>query len=262
MTDDSRPTPHRILTTPEGASLACRLTPGKSPAVVYLHGLQSDMGGGKARALEDWARRTGRACVMFDQQGHGQSSGLFSEGSIGQWARDTVFVLRTLTSGNNIVVGSSMGGWIMMLTALMAPEQVGALVGIAAAPDFTTAMTRDNPLHAPFLDAEGNYTGPSSGDPDFPPLMLRRAFLEDGNAHAVLTRTPAEINVPVRLLHGLEDETVPWQVALKIQSTVRSPDVVVTLVKDAGHRMNRDSDMALLLREIESLARDLDAPHA
>lgn len=253
MIDIDPHVPHSILTTPEGASLAFHRVEGKTPGVVFLHGLQSDMTGAKALAVEDWCVRQGRAFVRFDQQGHGKSSGTFQDGSIGQWSRDTGYVLKTLTSGPNILVGSSMGGWLMFLSALRHRAWVAGLVGIAAAPDFTKSLTPETPALANSFDAQGNYLGPDPADSSFPRLVLSPAFLKDGNANLVFETLPVAIDVPVRLIHGLQDETVPWETALRIQKALQGGDVTVTLVKDAGHRLSRDQDIDLILRELDTV---------
>lgn len=251
---------HSILTTPEGASLAYHRVEGKTPGVVFLHGLQSDMTGAKALAVEDWCVKHGRAFLRFDQQGHGMSSGRFSDGSIGQWSWDTGYVLKKLTSGPNILVGSSMGGWLMLLSALRHRAHVAALVGIAAAPDFTRALTPRAPAFADSFDEAGNYFGPEPADASFPRLVLSSAFLRDGNANRVFEKLPVAIDLPVRLIQGLLDDTVPWETALQIQKALQGDDVTVTLVKDAGHRLSRDQDIDLILRELDTVVARLDAP--
>ena len=247
MTDPS------FLTTPQGQRIAYDRIGGREPGVVFLHGLRSDRTGTKALALADWARRTGRAFVRFDCSGHGRSSGRFEEGAIGDWFADALAVLNLLTGGPQVLVGSSMGGWLALLLARAVPGRVRGLVGIAAAPDFTedsmwaqateaqrTALLRDG-----FIQGPGDY-----GDE---PYVITRRLIEEGRAHLVL-RSPLSLPFPVRLLHGTADTDVPPAVALRLLDHATSPDIRLTLVKDADHRFSSPACLALIETAISEVS--------
>ena len=241
------------LARPDGAAIAYHRTDGRAPGIVFLGGFRSDMTGTKALFLEDYCRRRGCAYVRFDYFGHGQSSGDFARGTIGRWREDAIAVIDSLTEGRQILVGSSMGGWIMLLAALARPERVAALVGIAAAPDFTTELL-PNRLTADQrreIEETGTVTLPSDYDPAG--YLYTRALIEDGNRHLLL-RSPIPIDVPVRLLHGLADASVPWQLSLRLAERLSSRDVAVTLVKDGDHRLSTERDLARLARILDELA--------
>ena len=240
------------LARPDGAAIAYRRTDGRAPGIVFLGGFRSDMSGTKALFLEDYCRRRGRAYVRFDYFGHGQSSGDFARGTIGRWREDAIAVLDSLTEGPQILVGSSMGGWIMLLAALARPERVAALVGIAAAPDFTAELL-PNRLTAEQrreIEEKGAVTLPSDYDPAG--YLYTRALIEDGNKHLLLG-APIPLDVPVRLLHGLADTSVPWQLSLRLAERLTSQNVEVTLVKDGDHRLSTEPDLARLARILDEL---------
>ncbi|MGE5768241.1 MAG: alpha/beta hydrolase [Bacteroidota bacterium] len=223
------------------------------PGVVFLGGFMSDMSGTKAVALEAWARRRGRAFLRFDYRGHGASSGRFEDGTIGDWAGDAVAALDALTEGPQILVGSSMGGWIMLLAALERPRRVASLVGIAAAPDFTEDLiwARATPEQRRAIETVGYIDNPSSYSGT--PYRITRRLIEKGRDHLLLSR-PIPLTCPVRLIHGLEDLDVPWQTSLRLAAALESTDVEVTLVKGAAHRLSEPADIARLERVIETLS--------
>jgi pimeloyl-ACP methyl ester carboxylesterase len=240
------------LTRPEGATIAyCRLS-GLTPGIVFLGGFRSDMTGTKALYLRDYCRRNGRAYLRFDHFGHGASSGDAADGTIGRWAEDAIAVIDSLTEGPQILVGSSMGGWIMLLAALARRERIHALVGIAAAPDFTEDLLwpRLDPDQRAELMASGVVTLPSEYDPAG--YTYRRELIEEGREHLVL-RGPLALDSPVRLLHGLRDASVPWQTSLRLAECLTSQDVVVTLVKDGDHRLSTPPDLARLAVTLDEL---------
>lgn len=241
-----------ILTRADASTIAYRKFDGISPGVVFLGGFMSDMTGTKAAALDAHCRRTGRAFLRFDYQGHGASSGRFEDGTIGQWADDAIAALDELTEGPQVLVGSSMGGWIMLLTALARPDRVAALVGIAAAPDFTEVLmwNRYPPDVRAILQAEGVYHQPS--DYSDTPYPITLALIEDGRRHLLLER-PIAVHCPVWLLHGMADTEVPWEHAPRIAERLLSRHVTVTLVKDGDHRLARDEDLARLCRMVDQL---------
>jgi pimeloyl-ACP methyl ester carboxylesterase len=203
------------------------------------------MTGTKALFLEDYCRRRGRAFVRFDYFGHGDSSGEAALGTIGRWAADAIAVLDSLTEGRQILIGSSMGGWIMLLAALARTERVHALIGIAAAPDFTEdlLLPRLDAAQQRELREKGAVTLPSPYDPAGYTHHL--GLFEDGKRHLVM-RGPIALDCPVRLLHGMRDDAVPWQRSLALAERLDSRDVTVTLVKDGDHRLSREADLARL----------------
>ncbi len=224
---------------------------GTSPTVVFLPGFRSDMTGDKATSLAAFCARRGIAMLRFDYSGHGASSGDFVDGTIGAWAADALAAIDALTSGPLILVGSSMGGWIALLTALARPDRIAALVGVAAAPDFTQRLMWDAmaPSERATLERDGVLYVPSQyGDP----TPITHALIEDGARHLVLTGS-VPISCPVRLLHGQADPDVPWELALRIAEKVQTADTQVILVKDGDHRLSRPADLALLHQTIAAL---------
>jgi len=247
------------LLTRGDARIAYRHTParrpGQEPGVMFLGGFMSDMTGTKAVALEAWAARQGLAFTRFDYQGHGASGGRFEDGTIGAWAADALAVLDEVTQGPQILVGSSMGGWIMTLAAQRRPERVAGLLGIASAPDFTEDLIWDalDPATRALMQREGAWYRPSQYFPD--PKPVTWTLVEEARAHLLLRGDPVRFTGPVRLLHGMADADVPWQTSLRLAEALASPDVRVTLVKDGDHRLSRDQDIDLLCRTLADLVR-------
>jgi pimeloyl-ACP methyl ester carboxylesterase len=234
-----------------GTELAWICVTGSSPTVVFLPGFRSDMTGDKATSLAAFCAGCGVGMLRFDYSGHGASSGAFTDGTIGAWAADTLAAIDTLTTGQLILVGSSMGGWIALQTALARPDRVAALVGVAAAPDFTQRLMWDSmtPSERSTLQRDGVLHVPSQyGEPT--PITLK--LIQDGAHHLVLTG-PLAIHCPVRLLHGQADPDVPWELALRIAERVESPDTRVILVKDGDHRLSRPQDLDLLCQTVAAL---------
>jgi pimeloyl-ACP methyl ester carboxylesterase len=249
------PAPH-ILITRQGRRIAYRqhrpAQPSPLPGVIFLGGFRSDMTGTKAQHLQAWAEHQGRSFLRFDYSGHGASSGAFEEGAVGDWAEDAAEVLGALTTGPQILVGSSMGGWIALLLARAQPSRVAGLVGIAAAPDFT-----EDSIWAGFSEAEkvemtakGKVARPSEYSEG--PYIFTRRLIEDGRRHLVL-RTPLHLPMPVRLLQGTADADVPQAVALRLLDHATGPDIRLTLVKGADHRFSTPDCLALILRAVEEI---------
>lgn len=241
-----------FLTTPQGRRLAYVRTPGTGPGVVFLGGFKSDMTGTKARFLESWARERGRAFLRFDYSGHGQSGGDFLDGCIGDWAEDARAAIDSLTEGPQVLVGSSMGGWMALLVARTMPQRVAALTGIAAAPDFTEdGMWADfTPDQRAALLAQGQIELPSEYAEE--PYIITRKLIEDGRNHLVL-RAPLALPFPVRLLQGSADTDVPPAVALRLFDHAESPDMRLTLVKGADHRFSEPDTLSLLAATLDDL---------
>jgi pimeloyl-ACP methyl ester carboxylesterase len=241
-----------FLETPQGRRLAYHQRPGSGPCVVFLGGFKSDMTGTKAQYLDDWAAETGRAFLRFDYSGHGQSSGTFEDGAIGDWAEDAGAAIRALTDGKVILVGSSMGGWIALLIARADPEKVAGLVGIAAAPDFTEdSMWADMDDQARGrLVSEGRIELPSDYSDD--PYVITRRLIEDGRDQLVL-RSPLSLPFPVRLLQGTEDADVDMSVALRLLAHAEGADIRLTLVKGADHRFSEPENLRMIRHAIHSV---------
>jgi pimeloyl-ACP methyl ester carboxylesterase len=241
------------LIRPDGERLAWRRVEGRGPAVVWLGGFRSDMAGTKAQALADWALAEGRAYVRFDYLGHGESSGDFErKGTITRWREDALAVLDELTTGEAVLVGSSMGGWIAALVAMAIPARVKALVLVAPAPDFTEKLMAPEipPEGRAALLTDGVWLRPSDyGDP----YPITRTLLEDGARWSILPG-PVPIEAPVRILQGGEDPDVPWRHALELAQGLNGQDVVFTLIKDGDHRLSRLQDIARLIAAVAEVA--------
>lgn len=233
---------------PDGRRIAYRFAQGEGPALVFLPGYMSDMAGSKATALFDWARGRGQACLLMDYSGCGESEGDFADGTLSLW-RDEVLALIAATIGGPVVVlGSSMGGWLMLLVGEALGERLAGLVGIASAPDFTDWGRSE--IEKARLEAGETLLDPNPYGPE--PTPMHPGFFADGQAQLLLGGEIA-IDCPVRLIHGQRDADVPWKTSLELAAALRSDEVQVTLVKDGDHRLSREQDIALLLAQIEPL---------
>ncbi|MBT3359927.1 MAG: alpha/beta hydrolase [Rhodospirillales bacterium] len=241
-----------ILTRADGAAIAYHKTTGKSPGVVFLSGFMSDMTGSKALFVEEQCKARGQAFLRFDYFGHGQSSGAFTDGTIGHWADDAVHVLDELTEGPQILVGSSMGGWIMLLAALARPERVAGLLGIAPAPDFTEDILpkelSDEQMAT--IERDGVVYIYSEYGPD--PTPFTKGLIEDGRENLVLRRK-MPLSMRLRIIHGMEDPDVPWQTSLRICQMIESDDVEIQFVKSGDHRLSEPEDLDRLGRTLASM---------
>jgi len=231
------------------------------PGTVFLGGFRSDMTGIKAGALAAHCRAGGQAFLRFDYFGHGASSGDFRQGSIGRWLADALAVLDQLTKGPQILVGSSMGGWIALLVALARPERVAALIGIAPAPDFTEDLVwnRLGPEERRQLLEQGELLHPSAYEES--PVPFTRRLIEEGRGHLLL-RGPIGIRCPVHLLHGMKDPDVPYETSLRLSRSLSDTEVVVELIEDGDHRLSRDQDLARLMTALDGFTRRLRAPES
>lgn len=238
----------RFHDLPDGRRIAFRFTPGASPTLVFLPGYMSDMAGGKATAVFDWAKVHGRAALLLDYSGCGESSGDFADGTLSRWREEVLALIAAHCPGPVVLVGSSMGGWLMLLCATAIPDRCAGLLGLAAAPDFTDwgrSEADKARLAAGETVFEDNQYGPEP-TPTYP------GFWADGQARRLLT-AEIPIDCPVRLIHGQNDPDVPAEISLRLAERLRSADVQVTLIKDGDHRLSRDTDIALLLRTVAAL---------
>ena len=251
MNSETRP---GTLRRSNGATIAYRTIPGKSPGIVFMTGYRSRMEGAKALALEAYARSTGRAFTRFDYQGHGESEGDFESANLSTWIGDALAVVDEVTSGPLVLAGSSMGAWIMLRVALARPQRVAGLLGIASAPDLTKTLMWDlfdDDLRGKIMAGEVLRFPSGEGDSE---TVITKAIIEDGLQHLVLDG-PIPIRVPVRLLHGLADQTVPWTLSEILLAQLESADASLTLIKDGGHRLSKPHELGLLVQTMDGLCR-------
>ena len=223
------------------------------PGVIFLSGFKSDMSGSKATALAEFCRARGQAFLCFDYFAHGETGGDFAEGTIGRWRDDAIAALDQLSEGPQILVGSSMGGWLMLLTALARRERIHGLVGIAAAPDFTEDLifATLSPAEQAKLQRDGRLEQPSAYSED--PYVITWKLIEEARAHLLL-RDAVPLDCPVRLLQGMADPDVPFAVAMRLMQRLTSTDVQLRLIKDGDHRLSRPQDLKLLFDEVTALS--------
>ena len=233
--------------------LAYHHSPGAGPTIVFLPGYASDMQGSKALALEAWARTNGRAFLRFDYTGCGQSEGAFADQTLTGWRDDVLVMLDQVATGPVVLVGSSMGGWLMLLAAKARPERIAGMIGIAAAPDFTDwGFTADEKT---YLNQYGRLERPNPYGPE--PTLYTRAFWSSGEANRLLF-APIVFDGPVRLLHGDADPDVPWRLSVQLAGLLRSSDVATIVVKDGDHRLSRDGDIRLLIATVQNMLADVE----
>ena len=256
-----------FATSPAGTRIAHRFAPGvvpdtgpdtgpDGPTIIFLPGYLSDMAGAKATAVYDWARARGHSCLCLDYSGCGMSGGDFAEGTLSRWRDEVLALISMLGIGRVVLVGSSMGGWLMLLVALALAEmggneRIAGLIGIAAAPDFTdwgltpaqqAKLAAGQPIHQPNPYGEG-------ATPVYP------GFWADAQARLLLGQTIG-LDCPVRLFHGMADVEVPWSVAPRLAAALRSATVRVSLIKDGDHRFSRAGDIAMLLDALAVMMRE------
>ena len=237
--------------------IAVRARAGAAPGLFWLGGYKSDMKGTKAVALADWAAQAGRACVRFDYSGHGESEGAFTDGTIGRWLADSLAVFDACCAGPQILIGSSMGGWLALLLTRelkrrgrMGDASVAGMVLIAPAVDFTEELMwkRFTPEIKRELEETGVWARPSQYSAE--PYLVTRQLIEEGRKHLLLGGL-IETGCPVRILQGVEDPDVPWQHAVELTSRLASDDVVLTLVKDGDHRLSRPEDIERMIAAVK-----------
>jgi pimeloyl-ACP methyl ester carboxylesterase len=250
----------RFLHIGDGAArrgIAVRAQAGAAPGLFWLGGYKSDMKGTKAVALADWAAGAGRACVRFDYSGHGESEGAFTDGTIGRWLADSLAVFDACCAGPQILIGSSMGGWLALLMARELKRRgrdgaasIAGMVLIAPAVDFTEELMwkRFTPEIKRELEETGVWARPSQYSAE--PYLVTRQLIEEGRKHLLLGGL-IETGCPVRILQGVEDPDVPWQHAVELTSRLASDDVVLTLVKDGDHRLSRPEDIERMIQAVK-----------
>ena len=240
----------------DGVKIAYNKLSGTEPGIIFFGGFASDMEGTKALALQDYAEELGQAFLRFDYRSNGKSSGSFTDGNIGKWLSDCLAVLDKLTHGCQILVGSSMGGWLTLLTAKERPGRVGGIVGIASAPDFTEDLMWsqfDDQTRKKLIE---NGQCSLASDYDESPYTITLDLIEDGKKHLVL-RERLDIKVPFHLIHGMADEEVPYQLSLKLAEHVDSEKVQVNIIKNGDHRLSREQDLVEILKAVDDLTSHL-----
>lgn len=254
----------RFVERPDGIRLATRRCEGSGAAggttIIFLPGYMSDMAGGKATAVYDWAEREGHDCLLLDYAGCGRSGGDFADQTLDSWRDDVVFLIDTLVDGPVVLVGSSMGGWLMLLVALRLVERIGSdrvagLVGVAAAPDFTDWGFSEADKETIRAVGRLEQATPYSAEP----YVTTRDLWKSGETNRVLG-TEIALDCPARFLHGQRDADVPWRLSLDLADRLRSGDVQVVLVKDGDHRLSRTGDIALLLAMLARLVDPIEGP--
>jgi pimeloyl-ACP methyl ester carboxylesterase len=262
MTDfPSVPSDPAFIEVGEGSAMrgiAVRARAGATPGLFWLGGFNSDMKGTKALALDAWAAEHGRACVRFDYSGHGESGGKFIDGTVGRWLEDSVAVFEQFCRGPQVVIGSSMGGWIALLLAReVIRRSMGAslagLVLIAPAPDFTEELMWKgfSPKIRAEIESKGVWMRPSEYG-DGSPYPITRALIEEGRQHLLLGGS-VEVGCPVRILQGAKDPDVPWQHAFTLVHRLPADDVVLTMIQDGDHRLSRPQDIARIIAAVAEI---------
>jgi pimeloyl-ACP methyl ester carboxylesterase len=232
-----------------GPKIAYRHTIGDGPLIVFLPGYMSDMAGGKATAVFDWAVANNRSCLLLDYSGCGESGGEFKDGTLSRWRDEVLALIVHIDADKVVLIGSSMGGWLMLLVGLALGERLSGMIGIAPAPDFTRWGFTD--VQRETIRKDGVLLQPNPYGPEATPTWA--GLYDDGVTHEMLG-APIAIHCPVRILQGQMDTDVPWKIALKLAETLQSNDVRVTLIKDGDHRLSRDADVALLIDAVAELA--------
>jgi pimeloyl-ACP methyl ester carboxylesterase len=244
--------------------IAVRARAGSAPGLFWLGGFNSDMQGTKALALDAWAAERKRACVRFDYSGHGESGGAFIDGTIGRWLEESVAVFEQCCRGPQVVIGSSMGGWMALLLARELAKRtenrasLAGLVLIAPAPDFTEALMWNgfSPEVQTRIKTEGVWMRPSQYGEPYP---ITRALIEEGRNHLLLGRA-IEVGCPVRILQGAQDPDVPWQHAFALAHRLPADDVVLTMIQDGDHRLSRPQDIARIIAAVKEIGSSGETP--
>ena len=236
----------------DGETLAVRRRAGDGPGVMFFGGFLSDMTGTKATHLDAWAAEAGRAYTRFDYFAHGASTGAWEDATISRWREDALTVLDDATQGPQILVGSSLGGWMALLAAMARPERVKALILIAPAADFTEALMWEQfPLHVrEAIEREGQWMAPSAYGK---PYLITKRLIEDGRTWSILN-APIPVTAPVRILQGCADPDVPWTHAVRTMEALESKDVTLHLSKSGDHGLSSAADLARLVETVEAVS--------
>lgn len=247
---------HQEFQSPQGRRLAYRYSPPSTDLTyVWLSGFKSDMTGTKVTVLEGWAKQQGHGVLAFDYSGHGVSDGAFEDGTISAWREDALAAIEGLTEGALVLVGSSMGGWMALLSALALKPRVAGIVLIAPAPDFTQKLMW--PEFTPAQQTEINEQGQTLRPSDYgDPYPITKALIEDGKQWTLLDAA-IDLNCPIRILQGMQDPDVPWQHAFKLVDALNSDDLVFSLIKNGDHRLSREQDIDRLVATCAELAEAL-----
>ena len=243
------------LARADGETIAYLRRDGKTPGVIWCGGLKSDMSGTKANHLDAWAARTGHAYVRFDYLGHGASSGDFRRGTISRWRDDALAVIDSLTTGPQVLIGSSMGGWVALLAAQARPERIKGLLLIAPAPDFTETLiwTEMAPEIRRRVMEEGEWLRPSQYGED--PYPITRTLIEDGRRNLLLARA-IPLAIPIRILQGMKDPDVPWRHTLSLVEQLEG-NPVLTLIKQGDHRLSTPADLTRIEESLDGLLAEV-----
>ncbi|KAK6316760.1 palmitoyl-protein thioesterase ABHD10, mitochondrial [Coregonus clupeaformis] len=242
----------QYATRPDLPKLAYRKVKGKSPGVVFLPGFASNMGGKKADALEEFCQSLGHSYLRFDYTGCGSSEGEMVDGTVGTWKKDVLYVLDELVEGPQILVGSSMGGWLMCLAAIARPERTAAMVGISTAADHFVTVFNTLPIEArKEIEEKGQWVVPTKHNEEGS-ITFTTEFLKEAEQHCIL-QSPIPVTCPVRLIHGMKDQDVPWHISMQVAERVLSNDVDVILRKHGQHRMVEKEDIKLIVYTIDDL---------
>jgi pimeloyl-ACP methyl ester carboxylesterase len=233
-----------------GSKIAYRHTRGDGPLIVFLPGYMSDMAGGKATAVFDWAVANNRSCLLLDYSGCGLSEGDFKHGTFSKWRDEVLALINHINANQVVLVGSSMGGWLMLLVGLKLGERLAGMIGIAPAPDFTRWGFTDAQRET--IRKDGVLLQPNPYGPEA--TLTWGTLYDDGVTHEMLS-APIALHCPVRILQGQMDSDVPWKLSLKLAEALQSDDVRVTLIKDGDHRLSRDADVALLIAAVAELTQ-------
>lgn len=245
----------------EGTKIAVRARKGRNPGLVWLGGYRSDMVGTKAETIDEWAAAEGLACTRHDYSGHGESGGNYVEGSISRWLGESLAVFRQITQGPQILIGSSMGGWVALrmvqeLNAAGERDRVAGLILLAPAPDFTMELMEpelsDNQRRD--LQEKGYFEEPSEYSDE--PNIFTRMLFEDGLKNRVLSGM-IDTHCPVHILQGQADPDVPYQLALKLMEHLPADDAALTLIADGDHRLSRPQDLELLVKTVRNMVEQV-----
>ena len=269
MTYPTPPTvqPPAFIEVGEGSAkrkIAVRARTGSAPGLFWLGGFNSDMQGTKALALDAWAADHDRACVRFDYSGHGESGGAFVDGTIGGWLEESVAVFERFCAGPQVVIGSSMGGWMALLLARKIASHdrsrasLAGLVLIAPAPDFTEQLMWNSfsPAIQDEIRTKGVWLRPSQYGEPYP---ITRSLIEEGRNHLLLG-SAIDVGCPVRILQGAQDPDVPWRHAFALAHRLPSDDVVLTMIQDGDHRLSRPQDIARIIAAVAEIGQSEKAP--